>query len=245
MKMWRRVLAEAQGTALLAFLITASGGNPYAIALGLWIDIVGIGFIGGAHFNPIVTLSVMAKKKYFKALSKHEIMESTAYLVVQFPAAIIGAISGLAIRPSDFMINIGENSSIFQGLFAEAVFTGQMVLVILIVGELMESKLVSALAVAITVLAGILTVGSISGACFNPFVCSSIDIVQYIRFNDSAYIDNLWIYYAGPLIGGIVATIAGCVYLTDSKFTKKRDEETINCATQEGENCQCALIKMV
>lgn len=190
MEMWRRIIGETQGTAFLAFIVIVSNGNPYAISLGLWVNIIGLGFIGGAHFNPVVTLACLSKMKFFKTLTKAELSEYLRYLISQILGAFLGTVFGFSVNPSSFGIKIGENHTVSQAYSAEVVFTGQMVLVILVVCHISESKLVSSLAVSISVLSGILTVGGISGACFNPTICLTIDIYQSIAHSDTSYIEN-------------------------------------------------------
>lgn len=99
MSLWRKVLAEFIGTALLLAVVVGSGimgaslaggsgaiallANAAATAAGLYVLIVLFGPISGAHFNPLVTLAMRVHGE----LSNREMV---SYIVVQIVAAIAG-----------------------------------------------------------------------------------------------------------------------------------------------------------
>lgn len=96
----RRLVAEALGTALLLAVIVGSGimgerlaGGSIAIALlansvatgaGLIVLIGIFGPVSGAHFNPVVTLAMAARRAITRKAA-------AAYIVVQ----ILGAVAGV------------------------------------------------------------------------------------------------------------------------------------------------------
>lgn len=100
MNLWRKLLAEFIGTALLLVAVVGSGimgaalaGGNNAIALianaaatagALYVLIVLFGPISGAHFNPVVTLAM----RIHGEITRHEMV---AYIAVQIVAAIAGA----------------------------------------------------------------------------------------------------------------------------------------------------------
>jgi glycerol uptake facilitator-like aquaporin len=95
----RRLIAEALGTALLLAIVIGSGimgerlaggnvalallGNTLATGAGLVVLIGVFGPISGAHFNPAVTLAMLARR----AITPQA---AAAYIVVQVVAAILG-----------------------------------------------------------------------------------------------------------------------------------------------------------
>lgn len=103
----RRLVAEGVGTAFLLAVVVGSGimgerlaGGNVAIALlansiatgaGLIALILMCGPISGAHFNPVVTLSEMWRKKMSSS-------EATSYIAVQ----IFGAFIGVAVAHQMF-----------------------------------------------------------------------------------------------------------------------------------------------
>jgi glycerol uptake facilitator-like aquaporin len=140
MILYRKLLAELLGTALLLAIVIGSGimaerladGND-AIALlantaatvgGLYILIEVFGPISGAHFNPVVS-SVMAFG------GKLSTVELAAYMVVQ----LIGAMLGAWLAHTMFDMNIVQFSTKLRGgagqWVAEMVATAGLLLVIL------------------------------------------------------------------------------------------------------------------
>ena len=98
----RRLVSEALGTAFLLAVVIGSGimgerlsGGNAAIALlanaiatgcGLAVLIAVLGPVSGAHFNPVVTLSMAARGDF-------RWIDVPPYLVVQFAAAILGVMA--------------------------------------------------------------------------------------------------------------------------------------------------------
>jgi glycerol uptake facilitator-like aquaporin len=95
----RRLVAEALGTAFLLAIVIGSGimgerladgnvalallGNALATGAGLVVLISVFGPISGAHFNPAVTLAMLARRAITPKAAG-------AYMVVQIVAAILG-----------------------------------------------------------------------------------------------------------------------------------------------------------
>lgn len=138
--MYRKLLSELLGTALLLAIVVGSGimaerladGND-AIALlantaatvgGLYVLIEVFGPISGAHFNPTVS-AVMAFR------GKLSTVELAAYVVVQ----LIGAMLGTWLAHTMFDMNIIQFSTKLRGgagqWVAEMVATAGLLLVIL------------------------------------------------------------------------------------------------------------------
>src|ERR1700760_1582737 len=95
----RRLAAEALGTAFLLAIVIGSGimgerlaggnvamallGNTLATGAGLVVLISIFGPVSGAHFNPAVTLAMLARR----AITPRA---AGAYIAVQIAAAILG-----------------------------------------------------------------------------------------------------------------------------------------------------------
>lgn len=101
MNVWRKLLAEFIGTALLLAVVVGSGimgttlaagnngiallANAAATAGGLYVLLVLLGPISGAHFNPVVTLAMRCRGE----LTNHETL---GYIAVQCAAAMGGVV---------------------------------------------------------------------------------------------------------------------------------------------------------
>ena len=90
-------------------------------------------------------------------------------------------------------------------LLAEALFTFALSLVVLNVAtdDATADNSFYGLAIGFTVMAGAFAVGGISGGVFNPAVGSGPILVDALM-GDGAF-DQLWIYWVGPLPGGVAA----------------------------------------
>ena len=104
--LWRRLLAETVGTALLVAVVVGSGiaaeqlspgqvglqllENSTATVLGLGVLILMFGPVSGAHFNPVVSLIDWALGH--RAGTGLPPMEVFAYSTAQIGGAIIGAV---------------------------------------------------------------------------------------------------------------------------------------------------------
>jgi len=140
MILYRKLLAELLGTALLLAIVIGSGimaerlsGGNTAIALlantaatvgGLYILIEVLGPISGAHFNPAVS----AVMTFRGDLSQ---IELAAYVIVQ----LVGAMLGAWLAHAMFELDIIQFSSKLRGgsgqWVAEVVATAGLLLVIL------------------------------------------------------------------------------------------------------------------
>tara|TARA_B100000287_G_scaffold130487_1_gene122637 strand:- start:1726 stop:2367 length:642 start_codon:yes stop_codon:yes gene_type:complete len=166
---------------------------PFAIASTLMVMIYAGGHVSGAHYNPAVTVSIYLRG----ACDKSEI---APYIASQLAAAATAAV----IASNVFMPD-GDGGELAMdtvpAIAAELVFTFALVYVILNVAtsESTEGNGYYGAAIALVVLAGALTVGSISGASFNPAVSVSLILTGPLGVADS------WMHFIPQLAGGALA----------------------------------------
>ncbi len=201
----RKYFIEFIGTFFLVTVICLTNGNflaPIAIG-GLLTALVYMGYsISGAQYNPAVTLALLVLKKI-------SVKESAFFILAQLIAGCCGALvyfliwgrnSGIP-RPS-MEINI------IKPLFIETLFTFILVLVILFVAA---SKRTAGnnyygLAIGFTVVGIAIAGGNISGGAFNPAVGLGPMIIDKLLGTCSCNpFEYGWIYFVGPLTGGIIA----------------------------------------
>ena len=167
---------------------------PFAIASTLMVMIYAGGHVSGAHYNPAVTISV-----YLRGACERS--EVVPFIASQLAAAVMAAIiSSNVIMTGD---PGGEELAMetVPALAAELMFTFALAYVILNVAtsESTEGNGYYGAAIAFVVLAGALTVGSISGASFNPAVSVSLIVAGGLGVADS------WIHFAPQIAGGALA----------------------------------------
>lgn len=137
---FRRLLAEAVGTAFLLIAVVGSGimaetltedvalalfANAIATGVALVVLIMTLGPVSGAHFNPAVTLVMWMRQEIRPALA-------VAYLLVQIAAAILGVWCAHAMFDQD-IIQISQTIRTGPDLwFAEIIATLGLVLFILL-----------------------------------------------------------------------------------------------------------------
>ena len=201
----RCYLAEALGTAILvligpgAAMVAASthafGHVGVALAFGLVITmlIASFGTISGAHLNPAVTLA-------FWSVDRFPFRHVLPYLLAQCAGAIAASFAlGWLLGP------VGNFGATIPGLtvgrsFAvEAGYSGILALVIFAVAtDERVPRAVAPFVVGITVFAGALVTGPLTGGSFNP-----------ARSLGPAVAGNLWrshwLYWAAPIIGMLIA----------------------------------------
>lgn len=140
MNLWKRSSAEAIGTAFLLAVVVGSGimaerlaagqqalallANAVATGAGLVALIISLGPISGAHFNPVVTLSMALRKELPWG-------EVPAYWTAQFVGAYAGvAAAHVMFELPLFFASQHSRSGMAQG-FSEFVATFGLLVVIL------------------------------------------------------------------------------------------------------------------
>ena len=199
--MQQKLTTEFIGTFFLSLTICTaavygSAGDyaPFGIAATLMVMIYAGGHISGAHYNPAVTVSIYLRG----ACEKEEVLP---YIVSQVIAAVSAAIVVESLLFPDAlspeMADLGTDAVV-----AELLFTFALAYVILNVAttESTSGNGYYGAAIALVVLAGAITVGSISLASFNPAVTSALIVSGKLALADS------WMHFVPQFVGAIMAT---------------------------------------
>ena len=214
-----RLAAEALGTFLFFFFgfnaiavsvdigsgAISSLGIALAFGLGLALAIGGLGQISGGHFNPAVSLGLASARKF---PVKELIPYWAAQLVGGFVAVLVVAAvySNLAVDKLDTAP--GRGISNWGALVLELIATALFVIVICTVATDDRAPwkgVMAPLLIGLFIFTAADAVGPASGGSFNP--ARSLDPAL---FNWS--FDDLWIYLAGPLIGGVVGGVVWLLF---------------------------------
>ena len=200
--MQAKLITEFIGTFFLTLTIctaaafgTAGSYAPFAIASTLMVMIYAGGHVSGAHYNPAVTISIYMRG----ACDKSEV---APYIASQVVAGAMGAMVASNVLMPDGEVGplVMDTGPAFG---AELMFTFALAYVILNVAtsESTDGNGYYGAAIAFVVLAGALTVGSISGASFNPAVTASLVSAGVMGAADS------WVHLVPQLIGGVLAAL--------------------------------------
>ena len=199
--MQQKLTTEFIGTFFLSLTICTaavygSAGDyaPFGIAATLMVMIYAGGHISGAHYNPAVTVSIYLRG----ACEKDEVLPYIASQVIAAVSAAIIVESLLfpdALSPE--MVDLGTDAVV-----AELLFTFALAYVILNVAttESTSGNGYYGAAIALVVLAGAITVESISLASFNPAVTSALIVSGKLALADS------WMHFVPQFVGAIMAT---------------------------------------
>lgn len=196
----QKLTTEFIGTFFLSLTIctaavygTAGEYAPFAIASTLMVMIYAGGHISGAHYNPAVTVSIYLRG----ACDKDEVLP---YIASQIIAAVSAALVVERLLLPDAlspeMADLGT-----EAIVAELLFTFALAYVILNVAttESTSDNGYYGAAIAFVVLAGAITVGSISLASFNPAVTSALIVSGKVSLADS------WMHFIPQFIGAVLA----------------------------------------
>jgi MIP family channel proteins len=211
------VLGEVVGTFLLMFVGTgaivafterAGEGEPDLLAIALaWgfavlAVVYAFGHVSGAHVNPAVTFGLALTGKFpWSAVP--------LYVVAQLAGAVLASLSiwalfGDAAREAPLLLGAtapGDTYTAATVLLAEVLITFILLIVVMATAtdERAESPAVG-LGVGLTIAAGILVAGPISGASFNP-ARSLAPMAVAGEF-------PAWLaYVAGPLAGAALGAL--------------------------------------
>jgi glycerol uptake facilitator protein/aquaporin Z/aquaporin NIP len=210
-------IAELLGTFILVFVGTAAvlaigpsspGGDAnlliiaLAFGLALLVGVYAFGHVSAAHLNPAVTIALVSSRRFPAAAAP-------AYIGAQIAGAVLASLAAWAIFGDDVRSKApflgatspGEDFSTGTALLAEVIMTFVLVLVVKAVAvDDRADGPTAGLAIGFTVAAGILAVGPVSGASFNPARTLGPALV-------SGQFTALWIYIVGPIVGGILAAL--------------------------------------
>ncbi len=198
----RRYFVEFIGTLFLVLAVGLVVRNPEVGPLGplgiaavLAAMIYAGGHVSGAHYNPAVSLAIRARGRL-------EGRDLVSYWIFQ----LLGA--GLAIwlvswlRPDGMVAELRQE--VATVLVGEGVFTFALAWVVLHVATARANSGNSyfGLAIGLTVLAGAVAVGDLTGGAFNPAVTVALAQLGLI-----AWAAVPW-YLGAQLVAGVLAAVA-------------------------------------
>ena len=200
----RNYLTEFIGTFFLVLTIglTVLGESPMApLAIGasLMIMVYMGGHVSGGHYNPAVSLAVLLRGKMASA------GEFAGYVASQCLGAVAAAVAVRAILGRTFAPAPAADASMGGALLVEFLYTFALALVVLNAAASAKTHGNSfyGLAIGFTIVVAAFAGGPVSGGAFNPAV--GIGPILVHAMAGGGGFENLWLYLAGPLLGGALA----------------------------------------
>jgi len=230
----QKVVSEFLGTYFLVLTVGLNviGGSKapvFSIAASLMCMIFALGTCSGAHFNPAVTIAIVASGR-----DKCPPKDAGIYIVVQIIAGIAAAFTYSAMEGGkSFPLAPGKGYGWAEAAVAEIMFTFLLAFVVLSVATV-ESPLSEyfGLAIGSCVTAGGYAIGAVSGGSLNPAVSFGISASHAAFGGGGGVFMNCLIYSVFEIIGGCIA--AGVFMATHpSEYSKGGSEDEPATATAE------------
>jgi MIP family channel proteins len=231
---WRHFAAEFIGTFALVFI--GGGAIITSPLLQVQAAVVNIAFAHGlilalmvtatmrisGHLNPAVTAGFLATRRI-------EPMMAVVYWIAQFTGAILAAYALKALYPANIVDatrlggqSISSSITMGQAIALEAIATFFLVFVVFGTAVDPRGPKVGGFAIGLTVTAGILGIGPLTGGSMNPARSFGPAVVTRLFEGQAAY----WI---GPIVGGVLAAL-----LYDRLFLRRDVEPADHGAVAPG-----------
>jgi aquaporin Z len=216
--MSRELGAEFIGTFTLvtavcgAALFSAPSAGLVAVAFAVGLSVLAmayaVGSISGGHFNPAVTLGLLAAGRF-------ELGKAVPYIAAQ----LLGGVAAAAVfycilsgAPAGKWNNFIAISNLYGGTgfpllpvaLIEIVITALFVLVIVSVTSPRAPAGFAPLAIGLALVLFHLVAIPVSNASLNPARSTATAV-----FGGSVALQSLWLFWAAPIIGGIVGGLLG------------------------------------
>lgn len=233
MALWRRLGAEflgtfvlvlgGCGTAVLAAKFVSDGEDTglgvgflgVSLAFGLTVVTMAyaVGHVSGGHFNPAITVGLVAARKF-------DARDAVPYILVQVLGAIVAAavlwliainapgVTADTLKEGGFAANgYGTHSpggyELIAGFVTEIVMTAIFLAVIMGVTDKRASKGFAALAIGLT----LALIHLISIPVTNTSVNPARSTGPALFVGDWA-VTQLWLFWLAPIVGGVIGALA-------------------------------------
>jgi aquaporin Z len=243
------LLVEFIGTFLLVFVGTISIAHapsapgaallPIALAFGITVAVFVSASIhtSGGHINPAVTLGLALTGK-IKPVS------AVAYIITQCVAAVLGSYAVYALVGAKAGVSAAQTltevygvtdftSNVGAALLAE--FLATFFLVFVIWGSVADPRArnTGGFAIGLAVVADILAIGPLTGASMNPARSFGPSVVASLVGADNAGWDHHWVYWVGPLAGGVLAAVVYHLFLWPRDPKRGIDPDAVDVAVTQ------------
>ncbi|MDR0796794.1 MAG: MIP family channel protein [Tannerella sp.] len=235
----KKYLAELIGTMVLVLMGCGSAifnhgvgttAQVLTVAFGFGLSVVAmaytIGGVSGCHINPAITFGAFLSKRISGK-------DAGMYMLFQVIGAILGSLilyiivsnidttgASYIAQGGDFATKTGANGtqpgvSMLGGLIAEIVFTFVFVLVVLGTTDSKKGAgSFAGLAIGLSLVLVHIVCIPLTGTSVNPARSIGPAIFEAVYGNTGA-LSQLWIFIAGPLVGGALASVAWKAVVTE------------------------------
>jgi len=193
---WEENYKEANNTYLVIAL-----ANGIILTLAKLVA----GPISGGHINSSITASLAL-------MGVLPVVMVPLYWIAQLAGSVAGAAISMGMyNTAGGAFFVGAGYTVWQGLLCEVVLTFMLHLVALMTGIEWKLKSSSAFAAGLMVTTGICAGFFVSGASMNPSLTFGPAVM-------SGQWDDYWIYWVGPIAGGLSAAMVIRLLLSDKRL---------------------------
>lgn len=220
-----RFVSEFTGTFVLCLTVMlvchapASNNAALGIASSLMVMIYALGNVSGANFNPAVSMGIAVVKLITDSKNiSSAVIDFFVYLLAQLLAAVIALLGAVLIlhdkvrttlvgKEIDDATTLPAAKGAWMAVMtAEGVFTFILVFTVLNSAVRQAPNQFYGLAIGFVIVAGAFSLGSISGAAFNPAVALMLDFGGVINKNHY-HAGFGFVYAAMELFAGVLAAL--------------------------------------
>jgi aquaporin Z len=200
------LVASVLGAALFSFPIAGIVGVALSIGFSVMAMIFAVGYISGGHFNPAVTLGLVAGRRFAAS-------EAPAYILAQCLGGIAAIVfyviaSGKSggFEVGNFASNMygGEGYSMLSAFIIEVVLTGLFIFIIMGVTGPRAPAGFAAIAIGLTLSAIHLMAIPVDNASVNPARSLATAVIAM-----GEPLAQLWLFWVAPILGGVLGGLLG------------------------------------
>lgn len=203
------------GSAVLAAAFPALGIGFHGVALAFGLTVLtmafAVGHISGGHFNPAITIGLVAG-------GRHPAGEAVGYIIAQVLGAIAAAavIYLIASGKADYAGGLASNGygdlspgkySLLSGFVIEVVMTAFFLIVIMGSTDERAPKGFAPIAIGLCLTLIHLVTIPVTNTSVNPARSTGPALMEMLTGHGSGAINQLWLFWIAPIIGGVIGAL--------------------------------------
>ncbi len=203
------------GSAVLAAAFPALGIGFHGVALAFGLTVLtmafAVGHISGGHFNPAITIGLVAG-------GRHPAGEAVGYIIAQVLGAIAAAavIYLIASGKADYAGGLASNGygdlspgkySLLSGFVIEVVMTAFFLIVIMGSTDERAPKGFAPIAIGLCLTLIHLVTIPVTNTSVNPARSTGPALMEMLTGHGSGAINQLWLFWVAPIIGGVIGAL--------------------------------------
>jgi len=181
-------LYELVGIFFFVTTIYFTNGDVSKFVFGFWVILSFFGSYSGAHVNPAITLGFYI----YEGKWATGFVKMLFYWAGQFLGALLASKLAYYLTHKRIFVGIPIRSSPFEVLFAESLFTGTFLFVILFICSSTTAPKDTSAPVKCAVIVGwfycaVQMGAAVSGAAYNPAILFALNLFEYLVGNAKAF----------------------------------------------------------